>query len=1067
MVNLIAQINPYIIGHPITDPKLFFGRENLFQFIEDNLKQDTKVILLHGQRRIGKTSVLCQIPNFVAQDEFIFVLFDLQDKGNLPLNVILQDLAEKIVDQVCNRLNISTSLPQIPIIDKTNTFSDIFLPIIQELIGNRKLVLLLDEFDVLGDYSPDTAGEHFFPYLKAILTKHPKLVIIPVLGRQLQDLSTLISLFREAPNQKIGLLDDSSAIRLITKPVEGLLEYHSDAIRAILELSAGHPYFTQVICFALFGRARSTQKWHLVRADVESVIDKALEIGTGGLTWFQNGLPPTERVVFSAVAEAQEIAIKSNASFIKEPSAILQEHGVILTEALLQAEEQLLRAGFVELANFEESSKVNTTTYKVKIEFVRRWLLKRYSLSEQIWELQELNADAQQLYAQASEKLQNDEISNALKLYENALELNPNHFSALFALAELYLNLQEFLRAQEFYSRAYQVDPVRARDGLFQSLLGYGRELILQEQFDLAQETIDKALTLHQENSEVQALQLLLLKTRRDSDTNHLINKILILATNPITSSPLRLEVREISQGLRRSKNREQFEIISRWAVRPRDIQRAILEFQPHIVHFIGHSTSEGGIVLEDETGHVRPVNIAALANIFELFKEQVECVLLNASYSESQAMAVAQHIRYVIGIPQAISDKAAIEFAVSFYDALGAGESIEFAYQIGINAIALAGIPERLMPVLIKQKEQKEEINYYSSIPESSVNGTTKIISLEIPEGQLPLDFPLYVERPPIESICYEEIVKPGALIRVKGPRQMGKSSLMARILHKASQQGCLTVSLSFQLADRKVFTDLEKFLQWFCASVGRSLKMPNKLADYWDDILGSKYSCTAYFEEYLLAEINQPLVLALDEVDRIFQSPEIADDFLGMLRSWYEMSNTSKTWQKLRLVITYSQEIYFVLNINQSPFNVGRAVELPEFTQAQVHDLVQRYDLNWTGDRVERLMQMVGGHPYLVQLSLYHIKKSKITLEELLELAPTEEGIYTNHLRRHLLNLKTNPSVSAAFSKVVVADSPVRIEPEFAYKLNSMGLVKFTGNDVIPFCNLYRLYFRDLLSG
>ena len=97
-----------------------------------------------------------------------------------------------------------------------------------------------------------------------------------------------------------------------------------------------------------------------------------------------------------------------------------------------------------------------------------------------------------------------------------------------------------------------------------------------------------------------------------------------------------------------------------------------------------------------------------------------------------------------------------------------------------------------------------------------------------ELPEGQVDLASAFYLERPPIESRCYEAIVKPGSLIRIKAPRQMGKTSLMARILHQASQQGCLTVPLSFQLADAKVFADLDKFLQWFCASVGRRLKIP-----------------------------------------------------------------------------------------------------------------------------------------------------------------------------------------------------------------------------------------------
>lgn len=334
-----------------------------------------------------------------------------------------------------------------------------------------------------------------------------------------------------------------------------------------------------------------------------------------------------------------------------------------------------------------------------------------------------------------------------------------------------------------------------------------------------------------------------------------------------------------------------------------------------------------------------------------------------------------------------------------------------------------------------------------------------------ELPEGQVDLASEFYVERPPIESRCNEAILKPGSLIRIKAPRQMGKTSLMARILHQASQQDYLTVPLSFQLADGKVFADLDKFLRWFCASVGRRLKIPNKLTDYWDEIFGSKDNCTAYFEEYLLAEINQPLVLGLDEVDCVFQYPEIAADFFGLLRAWHEDGKNREIWRKLRLVVVHSTEVYIPLNINQSPFNVGLPIELPEFNAQQVLDLAQRHGLNWSFNQVEQLMTMVGGHPYLVRMALYRIARKDITLNLLLQKAPTEAGPYSDHLRRHLWNLEQHPELAAAIKKVVAATSPVRLNSIECFKLLSMGLLLQQGNDVTPRCNLYRQYFRDRL--
>ncbi|AKG24252.1 CHAT domain-containing protein [Calothrix sp. 336/3] len=193
-----------------------------------------------------------------------------------------------------------------------------------------------------------------------------------------------------------------------------------------------------------------------------------------------------------------------------------------------------------------------------------------------------------------------------------------------------------------------------------------------------------------------------------------MVQTTLILTANPKGTSQLRLdqEVRDIEEGLHRAKNRDQFAIKSLFAVRPRDIQRAMLDINPAIVHFSGHGTGDEGLVFEDETGSTKLVDGEALGGLFELFAEQVQCVVLNGCYSEVQAEAIAQHVNYVIGMKKAIGDKAAIEFAVGFYDALGAGKPVEFAYKLGCAAIRLAGISEQLTPVLKKKSNIEKTIS-------------------------------------------------------------------------------------------------------------------------------------------------------------------------------------------------------------------------------------------------------------------------------------------------------------------------------------------------------------------
>ncbi|MEO1431221.1 MAG: CHAT domain-containing protein [Cyanobacteria bacterium J06633_8] len=189
---------------------------------------------------------------------------------------------------------------------------------------------------------------------------------------------------------------------------------------------------------------------------------------------------------------------------------------------------------------------------------------------------------------------------------------------------------------------------------------------------------------------------------------NSEVTTILIMASNPKNTSKLRLdeEVREIDAGLQRARKRELFDLKQRWAVRVLDVQQALLDFKPQIVHFSGHGSGIDGLALEDENGNLKLVDTQALAKLFELFSETIKCVVFNACYSDVQASAIAKHIPYVIGMNQAIGDKAAIRFATGFYSALGSGESIEFAYKLGCNTIQIDGIPEHLTPVLKKKSQ-------------------------------------------------------------------------------------------------------------------------------------------------------------------------------------------------------------------------------------------------------------------------------------------------------------------------------------------------------------------------
>jgi hypothetical protein len=191
-----------------------------------------------------------------------------------------------------------------------------------------------------------------------------------------------------------------------------------------------------------------------------------------------------------------------------------------------------------------------------------------------------------------------------------------------------------------------------------------------------------------------------------DSVSNHRV-KILFLASDPSDAARLRLgqELRDIREKLQLSKNRDKFVLESRESVRPGDITQAIFDIEPNIVHFSGHGLDTGELCFEDVLGNMQVVKPNALAALFELVADQINCVVLNACHSEIQAEAIAEHIPFVVGMNNTIGDKAAIAFAVGFYKALGADHPIEKAYKFGRAEIGIEGIPENLTPVLYSRK--------------------------------------------------------------------------------------------------------------------------------------------------------------------------------------------------------------------------------------------------------------------------------------------------------------------------------------------------------------------------
>ena len=685
---------------------------------------------------------------------------------------------------------------------------------------------------------------------------------------------------------------------------------------------------------------------------------------------------------------------------------------------------------------------------------------------------------------------------------------------------------------------------------------------------------------------------------------------ILILAANPNGSVLRRFdqEVRDIAAALQRSQHRDRFVLKSRFAVSSRDVQRAMLEEKPQIVHFCGEGQGEAGLVLEDESGQPQLVGAEALADLFRLFAAEVECVLLNACYSEVQATAIAHHIDSVIGMNQSIGERAAIEFATSFYDALGAGETIAFAFELGRNAMQLQGLAEDQAAVLI-QRRSRIFISYKRGVePDEGVarqifqalcpahelfidqtmpvgtlwaerieaeirrsdflltllsaesvhsemvrgeielahqlcqtqekprilpirlgyrepfayplseylNGinwafwdsaadTDRLIDdlrqaiagrplsigtedskrdltdaadrvaagfpfpaaqvLEPPEGTMDAESDFYVVRSGDER-AIAAIRGKGATITIKAPRQMGKSSLLIRIVAAAMKAEKQVAFLDFQLLDQPTLADADAFFRQFCHEVTNQLELENRVEEYWQRQVSQVQRCTDYFQ-YVLKQLQSPLLLAMDEVDRMFDTT-FGSDFFSMLRSWHNKRAlpTTKVWKNLDLaLVTATEPYHLIANLNQSPFNVGEVITLADFTAAQVAELNRKHGDRFSSRQAQQLMDWLSGHPYLVRKALYAVASGQLTVEELFAQAIDDRGVFGDHLRYHLFRINDRQDLREGLRQVIRQQSCS--DQRVLRLLSAAGLVYRDEQAVRSRCRLYAAYFGDRLEG
>ncbi len=300
---------------------------------------------------------------------------------------------------------------------------------------------------------------------------------------------------------------------------------------------------------------------------------------------------------------------------------------------------------------------------------------------------------------------------------------------------------------------------------------------------------------------------------------------------------------------------------------------------------------------------------------------------------------------------------------------------------------------------------------------------------------------------------------------ITIKGPRQVGKSSLLIRTMEAAVNAGKCIAFLDFQLFDKAALTDAELFFRQFCIWLTDILEMPDRVDEYWNTPLGNSQRCTRYMQRYILKELGNPLVLAMDEVDKVFVT-DGRNDFFAMLRSWHNSRATTPIWKQLDLTLVTSTEPYQLIDdLNQSPFNVGQVIDLADFTPEQVADLNHRHGSPVNKSEERQLIALLSGHPYLVRRALYLIASQRISTADLFANATADNGPFGDHLRHHL-SLLHNKTELIQYLLQVIRQNTCSDKHVF-WRLRGAGLLREEGRVVLPRCQLYAKYFREQLRG
>ena len=337
--------------------------------------------------------------------------------------------------------------------------------------------------------------------------------------------------------------------------------------------------------------------------------------------------------------------------------------------------------------------------------------------------------------------------------------------------------------------------------------------------------------------------------------------------------------------------------------------------------------------------------------------------------------------------------------------------------------------------------------------------------VEVEAPGGTMPIRSPFYIERP-IDRDFHTALARRDGTILINGPRQAGKSSLLARGIEHARQASMQVVVSDFQKLDADSLKSITTFYRCLLRCFHRRLALKERPDDYWDDNVSANENFEGYLQDVVLSNSALPLVWCIDEADRIFDR-DYRSSVFGLFRSWHNAraEGPDSPWNRFLLIMTYSTEAHlFIPDLHQSPFNIGTKVTLEDFTQEQVAELNQLHDTPLDAGELASFYSLVGGHPFLVRLCLYEMKCHHLSLADIEKEADQDFGLFRDHLERLSTAIAHDSALSAGVHGLLRGDADL---PQMTFvRLRSAGIV--TGGSTTSArlrCGLYDRYFRKNL--